>query len=262
MTQAELQARISQVPWYHEFDFGNGLLVRRPTRDVLPHRRIWRMIEAQLDAIDFRDKTVLDIGCWDGYWSFLAERKGARRVLATDDLTQNWSGGKGLPLAKELLHSRVEVKQDQSIYQLTQLGQTFDIILCFGVYYHLLDPLHAFAQIRHCCHPGSLVLLEGDIGLGLHGNEVLYSFSNSRNPTFLPSPLALKNLLEAAYLHVQAQTWLQPRCGVKAIAKRLLRGKRASERVFSVCAPFEGVNPLHEYEPPFGLKVYDERFGL
>ena len=27
-------------------------------------------------------RRLLDIGCWDGYWSFYAERRGASRVLA------------------------------------------------------------------------------------------------------------------------------------------------------------------------------------
>ena len=38
--------------------------------------------EAQLP--DFRGRTVLDIGAWDGYYSFLAERQGAARVVALD----------------------------------------------------------------------------------------------------------------------------------------------------------------------------------
>src|ERR1700680_2181300 len=33
---------------------------------------------------DFAGKTVLDIGAWDGYYSFLAERGGASRVVALD----------------------------------------------------------------------------------------------------------------------------------------------------------------------------------
>ena len=35
------------------------------------------------------------MGCWDGYWSFYAEQRGAARVLATDDASQNWAGSAG-----------------------------------------------------------------------------------------------------------------------------------------------------------------------
>ncbi len=260
MTKAELQARIDRVQWYHEFDFGDGLKAASCTPDVRPHRRIWRFIERQLDALDFRGKTVLDIGCWDGYWSFYAERRGAKSVLATDDRTQNWSSGEGLPLARQLLQSRVETRQDVSVYRLASLERTFDIILCLGVYYHLFDPLFAFAQIRHCCHPGTLVLLEGDVGLSMRANEVRYSYGDSGKPAFLPSTVALRNFLRSAYLQVQSQAWLQPRRGMKAYLKRLIRGRAACERVFTVCTPFEGANALHPFEPPFGLEVYDDRF--
>jgi tRNA (mo5U34)-methyltransferase len=58
------------------------------------HRQIWAFIEQQLATVDFRGKRVLEVGSWDGYWSFWAERHGARSVLATDDLSQNWSAGR------------------------------------------------------------------------------------------------------------------------------------------------------------------------
>jgi len=92
-----LQAEIDSVAWYHEFDFGNGHTARSRTPDVAAHRRLWNFIEEGLSRIDFRGKTVLDIGCWDGYWSFYAERHGAASVLATDDLSQNWSTGEEHP---------------------------------------------------------------------------------------------------------------------------------------------------------------------
>jgi SAM-dependent methyltransferase len=37
-----------------------------------------------LSNLDFQDKTVLDLGCNFGYYSFLARRAGARRVLGID----------------------------------------------------------------------------------------------------------------------------------------------------------------------------------
>jgi hypothetical protein len=33
---------------------------------------------------DLRGKTVLDINCWDGFFAFEAERRGASRVVALD----------------------------------------------------------------------------------------------------------------------------------------------------------------------------------
>jgi len=79
------------------------------TPDIAGHRKIWSFTRQHLDAVDFRGKSVLDVGAWDGYWSFYAEKRGAERVLATDDRTQNWSDGNGIHLAKELFQSNSSI---------------------------------------------------------------------------------------------------------------------------------------------------------
>ena len=122
MDLAAKQAELDGVTWYHEFDFGNGLRTRTHSPHIEDHRRIWRFIESHLSEIDFRGKSVLDIGSWDGYWSFFAEKRGARSVLASDDLGQNWSQGRGIHLAKELLGSSVQINQNLSVYNLASLG--------------------------------------------------------------------------------------------------------------------------------------------
>jgi tRNA (mo5U34)-methyltransferase len=162
MTQ-EIQDRIDSINWYHEFSFDNGLIATSKAIDVEHHRKVWSFISSKLDSIEFAAKTVLDIGCWDGYWSFYAEQRGAARVIATDDVEQNWAGDKGLILARELLNSAIEINTNLSVYRLSELQTKFDIILCLGVYYHLIDPFYAFAQIRHCCHDNTIVVFEGDL---------------------------------------------------------------------------------------------------
>src|SRR5262249_24587907 len=152
---------------------------------------------------EFTGKSVLDIGCWDGYWSFYAERRGAARVLATDDSSQNWAGTAGFRLAHELLKSSVETDLTLSIYDLCRLERKFDVILCLGVFYHLIDPFYAFAQIRHCCHDDTVVVFEGDCFFELIWAAVqtaaLYSRDVRQAPRFVPDPLTLRFLLNAAY---------------------------------------------------------------
>lgn len=267
MVESNLQERVDEIQWYHEFDFGGGLKAQSLTPDAASHRKVWRFIEQQLDNVDFHDKTVLDIGAWDGYWSFLAERKGAKYVLASDDVSQNWSDGRGLPLAKELLRSSVYIDQNLSVYDLASLNRKFDVVMCLGIYYHLLDPFYAFAQIRHCCHPSTLVLLEGNVGrVAMRADEVRYTFGDSSLSSFVPSARALENLLKLAYLRVESQAWLRPGSflRVRGLVQHLRRFKTISttfiDRAFTICTPFEGVNALHTYEPPFNLGNYDNRF--
>jgi tRNA (mo5U34)-methyltransferase len=277
MAGASVQARIDAIQWYHEFDFGNGLRTRAHTPDTTMHRQIWAFIERQLASIDFRGKTVLEVGSWDGYWSFWAERHGARSVLATDDLSQNWSRGDGIFLAKELFQSAVEIRQDVSVYNVASLGRRFDIVMCLGVYYHLHDPFLALAQIRHCCHANTTVLLEGNLAGGsVYPGEVCYAF-NDTGSLFLPSASAFDGFLQATYLQPRSQARLSsivPALGGRKsraawivldrfhrqVLSRFRRRQPRIDRAFTVCVPFEGVNNLHYYTPPFGLAQYDDRF--
>jgi tRNA (mo5U34)-methyltransferase len=277
------QARIDSVLWYHEFDFGRGLRTRTHTPALSAHRPIWRFIEEQLDTVDFRGKSVLDIGAWDGFWSFYAERKGAKSVLATDDRTQNWSGGEGILLAKELYGSGVRVDQGVSVYQLASLKQRFDIILFLGVYYHLLDPFYAFAQIRQCCHSNTLLVVDGPEALALPPGAALYDFSNHACE-LLPTGETLDEILRTTYFSIlsranpspsQSPSRRQSRLGWRwrlrmcsqaligscpGIRAALRQVAHVNRRILLKCAPFEGVNDIHAYRPPFGLHRFDSRF--
>ena len=254
MRDRDLQAEIDRIQWYHEFDFGNGLHARSHIENVEGVRRIWRFIEGQLDRIDLRGKSVLDIGVWDGYWSFYAERRNARSVLATDDVSQNWAAGAGVRLARELLDSQIELRQDVSIYDLAALGRTFDVILCLGVFYHLRDPLYGFTQIRHCCHRDTVVVLEGEVAwTGVAPTEVRYFYNNYLE--FLPSRGALAALVKSAYLQIESEAWLNP-----FPAEPSENAAMQSDRALLICRPLEGVNDAYIYKPHFGLHVYDDRF--
>jgi tRNA (mo5U34)-methyltransferase len=259
---SEIQRRIDQVHWYHEFDFGNGLRAKVKTHDAESHRALWQFIERELDKIDFAGKTVLDIGCWDGYWSFYAERRNAARIVATDDTSQNWAGAAGFNLAKELLQSNVQSDLQLSVYDLTKkLNTKFDIILCLGVFYHLLDPFYAFAQIRHCCHRDTIAVFEGDVFFGLVESPVQSAALFGRNvrtaPRFVPDPDTLRLLLNATYFTISSEAVLALSNSPDENAP--LRGVN---RMLLACRPSYHFNECHEYLPPFGLHQYDDRSSL
>jgi tRNA (mo5U34)-methyltransferase len=148
-----------------------------------------------------------------------------------------------------------------------RLGRTFDIVLCLGIYYHLVDPFYAFAQVRHCCHRGGFAIFEGDYSRTLVDTSVHYDLSRPEMPIFVPSQHALAQMLEASYFHVASRTTLipakppKPRSRWRRARKKQKTAFQGLDRVIAVCHPIEGVvNPLHYYAPPFGLHRYDERF--
>jgi tRNA (mo5U34)-methyltransferase len=284
MEEQDLQSKIDSISWYHDVDFPGGLKARSSTPDADDHRRTWEFIERNLQSVDFRGKSVLDIGCWDGYWSFYAERRGARSVLAADDITQNWAAGEGLLLAKDLLDSGIEVNQALSVYDLASLQQTFDVILCLGVYYHLHAPLFAFSQIRHCCGPETVVVFEGDVARNQVSGWANYNPGDPQKSTFVPSDQLLETMLKAAYLDTSRAAYLGESGipSVKALAKRnrrwrnwwestpIRRNRRRRrnlrrgrvDRALLICRPFERPNEIYYYKPPFGLDKFDPRFSI
>jgi tRNA (mo5U34)-methyltransferase len=91
---------------------------------------------------------VLDIGAWDGFFSFEAERRGAKRVVAYDLTPEDYFG---FAAARELLGSKAEYIQG-SVYDIKrELIGAFDVVLFVGVLYHLRYPLLALDRIRDVC---------------------------------------------------------------------------------------------------------------
>jgi tRNA (mo5U34)-methyltransferase len=266
MITAETQQRIDAHRWYHEIDFGNGLRSESKAPERGFHRKLWRFIELQLDLIDFRGKSVLDIGCWDGYWSFYAERRGATEVVALDDFTQNWSTPAGIYLAKELLESKIEIIPDWSVYDLGKFGRRFDVILYLGVYYHLWDPFYAFTQVRHCCRAGAKVAVEGNLCVAMP-QKAMYLSASIFNSKFLPSEGALEEMLLASYMRPIKVARLDPSVGADkwtALQRGEFWGQYPPvgiDRVLITAEAFDNINNVHQYEPPFGLRLYDPRFA-
>src|SRR5204862_763819 len=137
MNRDELQARADGIRWWHSIDLGHGIVTRGV--DAAQAERLSRLhLPSSLSG-----RSVLDIGAWDGFFSFEAERRGAARVVATDYYAWHglgWGTGNGkagFELARQTLRSRVE-DVDIDVMELTpeRIG-TFDVVLFLGVLYHV-----------------------------------------------------------------------------------------------------------------------------
>jgi SAM-dependent methyltransferase len=90
-------------------------------------------------------ESVLDIGTTNGGVAFELERRGAGRILAIDIMDADAFGFNAI---KRLLGSSVEHLQ-ASVYELPKLlDDQFDIVLFFGVLYHLRHPILALDNVR------------------------------------------------------------------------------------------------------------------
>jgi tRNA (mo5U34)-methyltransferase len=143
MTSEELQTQVKQINWWHQIDLGNGVITPGPD-DTLA-----RLNQLGLPD-DLRGKTVLDIGAWDGAFSFEAERRGASRVLAIDEFIwagKGWASKAGFEFARRALNSKVE-DMLLDVYDLSpERTGTFDLVIFSGVLYHLKHPLLALERV-------------------------------------------------------------------------------------------------------------------
>ncbi len=143
----DLRARVFSRPWFHRIDLGNGIVT--PGFDDTP-----RKMNAVRMPENLSGKTVIDIGAYDGFFSFEAERRGAARVLATDRFCWQGTGmtdGEGFKIAHRALQSRVEVKRIAVEDISPATVGLFDVVLFLGVLYHSPDPLRSLRAARSVC---------------------------------------------------------------------------------------------------------------
>lgn len=171
----KLERMATVAQWWHSIDLGDGV--------VTPGHKSAALLRAELAALRLpvlAGKTVLDIGAWDGFFSFAAERRGAHvvaldyhmwrvdpsKAVATDVAAiyegrarRHWEDGgslfsdelrgkRGFDTAHGILGSHVEsVVADFTALDPDSLG-VFDVVLFLGVLYHLRHPLTALERLR------------------------------------------------------------------------------------------------------------------
>ena len=141
------------------------------------------------DELDFDGKIVLDVGCWDGYFSFEAEKLGASQVVSFDDPACRWGGVDGYAFLHNHFKSRAHFVKG-NVYDLrnTFLDKEFDIVLCYGLLYHLSDPLYALQNLFYVCK--DTIVFEGhfsDIDVPCLELTPYKYFNNDGGNIYMPS---------------------------------------------------------------------------
>lgn len=139
--------------WYHKIELPGG--VTTPG---------WAPLAPEAYRIpdDLTGLRVLDVGAWDGYWTFEALRRGAAQVVAIDDFSdylglleesdrQAWAT---FDLCRDAFGYGPERCQriEMSVYEVNpeRLGE-FDMVFFFGTLYHLRYPLLALDMLSSVC---------------------------------------------------------------------------------------------------------------
>jgi tRNA (mo5U34)-methyltransferase len=208
----DLMARIASVRgWYHCIELAPGV-VTPGAFDMRPHVGHYALPD------DLAGLSFLDVGAANGFFSFLAERRGAARVVAVDLPTlldhdfPPWLREReersstaesrqeadhhrlhgGFEIARAALGSRAE-KVRARIQDLPWAVEgRFDIVLCSNVISHVRDPLGALDALREVLAPGGLLVLASQSDVRQPGASYAAFVGHPHTlGYFVPSPEAL-----------------------------------------------------------------------
>jgi tRNA (mo5U34)-methyltransferase len=148
MTETEIADAVAAAPyWYHRIELPG---VTTPG---------WAPIDDKAYRLPerFDGERILDIGSWDGYWTWYALQRGASYVVAIDDHSDTLGTTANVDRSSkwqtwDLCQAAFGYKHCQritmSVYDIERLGIEFDRVFCFGVLYHLKHPTWALEQLR------------------------------------------------------------------------------------------------------------------
>jgi len=207
-------------PWFQNLHLPGGVqtVPDHPLGDYPSFK--WKHLVPHLPA-DLTGWTALDVGCNAGFYCFELARRNAR-VVGIDNhpvyLAQARWAAEQYGLA-----DRVEFRQMQ-VYDLARLGQSFDLVLFMGVFYHLRYSVLGLDVVAQCARrllvfqsltmPGLKVRRQTG-GLGIDDREALldpawpkmaffeHDFMEDRTNWWAPNHACVEALLRSSGLRVR-----------------------------------------------------------
>ncbi|ARJ70497.1 TIGR04290 family methyltransferase [Paracoccus contaminans] len=170
---------------------------------------------AHLLPADLTGRTVLDIGCNAGFYSFEMARRGAARVLGIDSDPRYLEQARFA--ASTLGATRVEFRQ-LGVYDVAALGERFDLVIFMGVLYHLRHPLLALDLIRE--HVAGDMLLFQTLTRGPDTvAPVAEDYDFAEDAHFQAPDYPRMAFIERKWSHDWTNWWVPNRAGVEAMLR-------------------------------------------
>ena len=163
---------------------------------------------------DLTGKTVLDIGCNAGFYSFEMKRRGAARVLGIDTDEHYLRQAR---FTAQVTGADVEFRR-LPVWQVAQLGERFDLVIFMGVLYHLRHPLLALDLIHE--HVAKDMFLFQSMQRGSRDIATVEEDYDFNAPAPFDEPGYPKmHFIERRYSHDQTNWWVPNRACTEAMLR-------------------------------------------
>lgn len=214
MNRTEIEQDVTRLgPWFHNLDLNGVATAPDHFLGDYPADKFARF--AALVPEDLTGKTVLDIGCNAGFYSFEMRRRGAGRVVGIDADERYLAQARYA--ARTLGETAVEFRP-LSVYDVGALGERFDLVIFMGVLYHLRHPLLALDLIR--AHVAGDMMLFQSLTRGPSTVAQVapdYEFHDSAHFDRPDHPRL--SFVEREWAHDWTNWWVPNRAGVEAMLR-------------------------------------------
>jgi len=145
MTIEDANALIRQVKyWHYPFDlpWGTTLPSRPgvdPQRHLLRKKHFFDKLVSRYSG-SLKGKTVLDLGCCQGFWSFQASQSGAAHSVGIDSSKAFVSEAQALAVVLGIDNCEFRCRLLETDPWWEEVSRS-DITLMLGLFYHLVDPI-------------------------------------------------------------------------------------------------------------------------
>jgi tRNA (mo5U34)-methyltransferase len=198
--------------WFHNLDLGGVRTAPDHFLGDYPMVKWRRFAHAIPD--DLSGKSVLDVGCNGGFYSIEMKRRGAARVVGIDSDERYLAQAR---FAAEVCGADVELRH-LDVYDVAELGTTFDVVLFMGVLYHLRHPLLALDLLREHVVGETLVfqsLLRGSPAV----EPVAADYPFAEQELFLRPSFPRLHFIEQRYAGDPTNWWFPNRAGAEAMLR-------------------------------------------
>lgn len=160
MSATDLESRVLAKEWFYQYTLPSGRRTKsygEGELDAIHDTRI-AMLDDELGRAfpaGLAGKTAVDLACHQGYFTMALAERGAARVTGIDARDDHVADARLIAEAKALSNVAI-VQSDVHHLPYDTLG-THDLVLCFGLIYHLEDPVGALRAAKRLCQGTCIV---------------------------------------------------------------------------------------------------------
>jgi tRNA (mo5U34)-methyltransferase len=186
-------------------------------------RSDWKWDRLREHIAPLRGRTILDVGCGNGYHCFRMAGAGARLAIGIDSqlayAMQYRMVSRYVPDVPAFV---LPTTFEQALEQLPEDVAAFDSVFSMGVLYHRRSPIDHLLQLKSCLRPGGELVLETLVVEGPEGHALVPQDRYCRMPNvwFIPTCATLLLWLQRCGLH---------NCRVVDVSTTSLQEQRTTE---------------------------------